>query len=340
MEELQRPGVQFPLPWQAAEWEVLHARGAAGRLPHALLLCGSRGLGKRHFAVALAHFLLCEQPTDGVRPCTRCRGCGLTAAGSHPDLLVVEPEEKGKALRVDQIRELCEKLSLKSGQGGYKVAIIAPAERMNASAANSLLKTLEEPAGNALLLLVTDQPSSLPATIRSRCQKLTFREPQRAVALRWLAERGIGDGDRLLDVAGGAPLEACAIAAGGWLEQRLALFEDFEQVTLGQLDPVDCAQRWSKLDTKEVLRTLAGWLTDMIRLRAAQSPPRIGNRDLSLRLHALAEPVHLYRLHRQLEHVLTASRQLDGQLNVQLLLEDLLLGWTDRGTGPAHTLGS
>ncbi len=168
------------------------------------------------------------------------------------------------------MREFAQELSLTSHQGGYKVGILSPADSMNRFAANALLKTLEEPSPRTLIILVASQPSRLPATILSRCQKLKVRPPTRAESLEWLqATHGAGDWNGVLDVLGDAPFAAAeadakAIPALG-IETRRTL-EELEQ---GTADPVATAERWHRADTALRLRCFEAWLTDRIQRQAA-----------------------------------------------------------------------
>ena len=173
-------------------WSAWRRAVVAGRRPHALLIRGPAGVGKRQLADLITNSLLCETSTAAL-PCGDCRSCRLLHGGVHPDRLVVAPAAPGKAVLVDQIRRLPGFLSLKSQYGAPKVAILPEADRMNVFAANSLLKTLEEPPGDSLLLLVAALPSRLPATIRSRCQSLHVPQPDRPTALEWLRHRGLGE---------------------------------------------------------------------------------------------------------------------------------------------------
>ncbi|MBI5040490.1 MAG: DNA polymerase III subunit delta', partial [Gammaproteobacteria bacterium] len=157
--------MKSPYPWQDTEWAQLRARAAQRRLPHALLVTGPAGVGKCDFADAFARSLLCKHPAGDGSACGNCEACHLVRAGTHPDYLTVTFIEDKTQIGIDQIRELCRALALKSHAGGYKIAIVTPAERMTVEAANSLLKTLEEPTDNTLLMLVTEQPARLPATI-------------------------------------------------------------------------------------------------------------------------------------------------------------------------------
>lgn len=315
------------LPWQQAAWTALMERRRAGRLPHALLVTGPAGLGKNRFAEQFARALLCQQPTpDGA--CGHCRACGLLAAGSHPDYLQVGCEEDSKVIKIGQIRALTARLAMTSQLSGYRVVIITPAERMNTEAANSLLKTLEEPGSETLLLLVTTQPGLLPATVRSRCQRLAFAAPGHEQARRWLhTQAPEADADLLLALADGAPLAALELAQGDALQRRSALLDDLFALTTGQTDPVAVAERWHR----DSLPQLLGWLTravmDLIRLKSAPRPPRLSNPDCQKRLQALAERVDLSVLYRRLDAVQRGAALARTQVTPQAILEELLIPW-------------
>src|SRR6201999_2221945 len=133
-----------------------------------------------------ARLVLCEQPAAA--PCGRCEGCRRAAAGQHPDVTSVRFIEEAQQLKIEQVRELSAELALTSHQGGYKVGIVSPADSLNRFAANALLKTLEEPPPRTLLILVSSEPSRLPATILSRCQRIQLRAPPRAESIAWLRE--------------------------------------------------------------------------------------------------------------------------------------------------------
>src|SRR6185436_6669533 len=190
--------------WLLPSTGALRAAYDAGRVPHALLIHDSPGAGGDWLAEWAAALVFCRNPADA--PCGRCTSCTRVAANQHPDLIRVHPIEESKQLRIEQVRELAEELSLTSHQGGYKVGILSPADSLNRFAANALLKTLEEPPARTLLILVATQPSRLPPTILSRCQRLRVRTPTRAEALEWLEQtKGKGDWNGVLDVIGEAP---------------------------------------------------------------------------------------------------------------------------------------
>lgn len=248
-----------PLPWQEQQWAWLLALRASGRLPHALLLAGPSGTGKAGFAAQFAGLLLCSD--RGARSCGTCRHCRLVAAGSHPNLVRVEPAEPGKAIRIEQIRALREFCAMRPHQAGWRVILIEPAEALNSSAANALLKTLEEPGSETLLLLVTHEPSRLPATVRSRCRLLRFAAPDNGTGLAWLRDRlpGTADAAPLLRAAGGRPLRALALAEPETAAQLARLEQLAAAVAGGTVAPSAAAAESAKLDwalTSEALLAL------------------------------------------------------------------------------------
>lgn len=217
-------------PWNEPILQSLTAR--AGRLPHALLIHGMQGVGKLALAERVAQLMLCETES-GTKPCGRCDGCRWFLIGNHPDFLRLEPEALAKLpepnedepapakktakpsteIKVDQIRAVRDFLGLRSSRGRMRVALVHPAEDMNLSAANALLKGLEEPPAGAMFLLVSHRPSQLPPTVRSRCVAVPVPVPTHKVALEWLSGQGVKGAERWLAYAGGAPLRALHYAA-------------------------------------------------------------------------------------------------------------------------------
>lgn len=322
-----------PLPWHKPQWERLLARRDQENLPHALLLTGRRGIGKLRFAQQLVELLLCESSQQ--QPCGSCKGCRLIRAETHPDFRIVSPPEDKKVISVDQIRDLSSYLSLTAQYGGYQVVIITPADAMNVNAANSLLKTLEEPPANTLLMLLSDRPASLTATIRSRCQVIDFERPTEKVALEWLKNQQPElDGEMcktVLALADGAPLRAIEMAETEAVSARIEMLEGLERLTTGRADPIEIAKKWLKLGMKESLYWVYGWLVDMVRMKVATQPPFIANPDIASRLNRLAAVSELSELYKRLDQVSEALRLADNPaLNAELMMEGVLLGWTPR----------
>jgi DNA polymerase-3 subunit delta' len=293
-------------------------------------------MGKRHYAVRFAHGLLCESPLESHLPCGRCRSCLLLAAGSHPDYLLVEPAEEGKAIGIDAIREVAEFQALKSQYGGQRIVQLQPADRLNTNAANALLKTLEEPAGNTVLLLTTDRPMALLPTIRSRCQQIVFRPvggSARQEAAAWVAQQlpaGSPDADALLQMAGGAPLDAVSLVCDGELERRQTLLGELTALEQGSASPLKLAEQWVEQGAARVLPWLYQTLADMVQLKMVPTASRLANPMQRHDLQALAERVDLYFLQALLLRVQERIGLLHGQANQQVILEEILLAWKQR----------
>lgn len=319
------------LPWHQSQWQEINRRLEGQRLPHALLLTGAAGLGKLQFAVQLAHRLLCQSPTPQGQPCTNCKSCQLFSSGNHPDVYQIVPPEDKTQISIDQIRELCEDFYLTPQLAGYRLAIITPAEAMNHYAANSLLKTLEEPAGKSLLILVSHQPGSLPATIRSRCQRLGFAKPRHEMAIDWLTSKidGAADAELLLAMADGAPCRAFEMADNKLIDQRVEVLKGLEAIVFGQQDPVSVAERWLKLDAKTSLYWLYSWIVDMTRLQCAEQPPYLSNPDIRQSLKKISTQLRQKQLYQHMDRTIKALANVEGSLNTQLLLEDMLIPWQD-----------
>jgi DNA polymerase-3 subunit delta' len=314
------------LPWHHTQWQRLQAGRTEGRLPHALLINGAAGLGKSRFAHCFAASLLCTGNGKAGMPCGNCRGCLLLKAGNHPDFTVVMPEEPGKGIRIDAIRGVTSREVLTAQYGGYKVIIIEPADALNISASNSLLKTLEEPVSRTLIILVTSIPGKLQATIRSRCQRVDIRVPERSQARVWLKEAcGANDPDLLLDLGSGAPLLALELADPDLLQLRTAMLEEFVSVLEGKQNPVVTAARWDKQDLKRVLAWISGWVIDILRLKSTPETSTLLNPDQRKSLQAISNTLEFKGLYEVLDEVYKATGNLGGQLNTQMLLEGLLL---------------
>ncbi len=321
----------LPLPWQEDAWHRLQAARRRDRLPHALLFHGPAGTGKNRFARLLARSLLCERPDEAGLPCGACRACTLQAAGNHPDLREVMPLEDKQHIGVDQVRAIADYLALKPQYGEVQCVLITPAESLNENAANSLLKTLEEPTPGGCLILVTARPAILPATIRSRCQKFAFPVPPADQALPWLEARldkGEKDSRRLLSLAEGAPFTALALAESGGLSWRLEMLAHLEQLVARKADAPAVAEKWLKSGAKESLYGLYTWISTMIRLRMAEeASPGDGDPEVDRRLGSLARRLEARTLFLRLDETREALRLVDRQVNAQLLLEDVLIAW-------------
>jgi DNA polymerase-3 subunit delta' len=325
---------QLP-PWLEPAWQQLLRSRQQGRLPHAVLLTGPDGVAKHWLAERFATLLLCHQPSQDGEACGECPSCNWLAAGSHPDLTELGPEESGKAIKIDQVRALAVELGMTSHGGRYKVAVIDPADAMNINAANSLLKTLEEPTPGTLLILVTASPGRLPATVRSRCQQLRLHAPAERTALDWLEARGVDPetGRRCLQVAGGAPLAAAQLADSGMLAVRDQRLKELAAVFRGGQDPLRLAAEWQGEHEARTLSWWQGWLRSLVRWQQAGLPP--AEPQVAQTLQQISESVDCRQLYELSDRLSAALNSLGSGLNRQLLLEDLLIDWAGLAGRPS-----
>jgi DNA polymerase-3 subunit delta' len=304
------------IDWLKSFAENWRDRVAHGRVPHAVLLAGPVGVGKREAARWMARSALGLDP-----PPAPDYGKKLP---EHPDLRWIRPPEDKEAIGIEQIRELVDDLSLTSYEGGGKVAVIEPANAMTVNAANSLLKTLEEPPGDALLVLVVDRVGKLPATIFSRCQRIDIAPPGEDVALGWLDRlQPGGNWLEALRVAGGAPL--AAVRALDELETSAGLGRDLNALGRGDGSAVEAAARWSKLEPRFVLN----WLSQQVKLAIiSRSAGRESAAGLAIE-ESVLQRMDTRNLFCYLDIINRLRGQPGGSFNVQLTFEALLIDWAD-----------
>jgi DNA polymerase-3 subunit delta' len=307
------------MPWQGEHWERLQARRERNAMPHALLLCGPEGLGKRDFMRRFAEGLLCQHPQHG-EPCGQCRSCLLFAAGTHPDFATLsfglrKDGVQRSEIVVDQVRELSARLAMSSQFGGWQIVCIDPADAMNTAAANALLKTLEEPSPQTLLLLVADAPWRLPQTIRSRCQRIEFHLPSREQALEWLQQQGVKDAAAALDAAAGNPGLARAWAEQGALARRQEVRKDLGALAAGRGEAMEVARRWLDNEPQQRLWFAAQAAAEELKMRATA-----GQGPLASQLDAEGLDQWYMAANRTRE-------SLRGPLRGDLLLLELLARW-------------
>ena len=313
-----------PPPWLASSWNVLAAGLASGEVHHALLFAGPRGYGKRALADAFAAAALCVQRGADGRACGRCRSCLLVAAGSHPDLarVTLELRDDGRPrseIAVDQIRALAARLALASQFGGWQIAIVDPADAMNASAANALLKTLEEPASSTVIALVADDPSRLPPTIRSRCRRIDVPVPTHAQALEWLRAQGIAAdvAEATLAASMDNPGQAREWIGEGALALRAECAADLAALSGARTGAAAIAERWAA--DRPGLRL---WFAAVLAREEARA---LGaGRSGALGLTRRAE---IPKLAAWFGRALRARGLLSTTLRADLVLLDLLRGW-------------
>ncbi|MDQ3026764.1 MAG: DNA polymerase III subunit delta' [Pseudomonadota bacterium] len=335
-----------PFPWHRAA--LAHLLADRARLPHALLVHGPAGIGKAEFARALAAGALCESPRAGLA-CEACVSCHWLSQGNHPDFREVVPEsdveddaeaadaqpaakaEKAKSLviKIDQIRAVADFMALSTHRAGYRVLLVHPAEAMHPAAANALLKTLEEPPPLTLIVMVSDRPARLLATIRSRCRLLALPMPPSAEALQWLRQSGVAQPETALASAGGAPLLARDLAEPDEAEMRRRLLAELARPS--GADVVLFAATVERGSMERMIYWMQTWVHDLVRTRLAGDARHHG--DFAPALQSRARAASLEALF-ELERTLTEARRLSAHpLNARLLAEHLLMAYNRATSG-------
>jgi DNA polymerase-3 subunit delta' len=334
-------------PWQRKDWERL--QGLRERLPHAILLHGSEGIGKVTFAEQFAQSVLCESPTiDGIA-CGTCDPCGWFLQYGHPDYRRVRPEvldlddgddatetEEGtskksagsktpsKEIRIEQVRSLAGFMNVSTHRSGLRVVLLYPAEALNSASANALLKTLEEPPPETLFILVSHRPDRLLPTILSRCRKFPLSMPAPEEALAWLDEQGVRDAAHWLALHGGAPLAAQAAADDESASDRELLLNLLAKPDAGAALTV--AERLQKTPVSLLVAWQQRWLYDLFSLKLS-GRVRYYPQHQS-RLAAIVNRVSSERLQQALRDANSRRSVADHPLSARLFIEDMLLDYT------------
>lgn len=258
--------------WQIANWNYLTQLSLNNKLPHALLLQGAKGLGLHSFVETFATWLLCDNKLLSTYPCGQCTSCQWIAAGTHPDCLIITPETNH--IKVDAIREIRSFSENKSLGGRYRIIIISSAEVMNASAANALLKILEEPFENTIFLLISHHIARVLPTILSRCQKIYFPSLNQQEFAQALAQQKIAPHliDQLYELSHGEPL-----AFSTPQEQEIVVKTQQKLITLIEkcfahtLSPIEAAEqikaieKESQMSFENLIDMIVGWLYNKIK---------------------------------------------------------------------------
>ena len=315
--------------WQDALWQQLAGRSQHA---HAYLLHGPQGIGKRALAERLMARLLCQQP-QGADACGQCKSCLLLRAGSHPDNYMLEPEDVDKPIKIDQVRDLVSFVVQTAQLGGRKVILIEPVEAMNINASNALLKSLEEPSGNTVLLLVSHQPSRLLPTIKSRCQQVVCPQPNLAQSQAWLAnalpDSEPGEREELLTLAAGSPLMAAKLHAQGVLEQRAQVTEGVKKLLKQQQSPTQLAESWNSVPLLLLFDWFFEWSHLILRYQMTQDEQGLGLADMRKVLQYLAQKSRQGKVLETQAWILEQRQKVLGKANLNrvLLLEALLAHW-------------
>jgi len=281
-------------------------------------------LGAEQFAAWIAALVLCQSP--GPRPCDACPSCRLLRSDSHPDLHLVRLEDDAQQIKVDQVRELIDSLTTKSYRGGYKVGVIEGAEGLNANGANAFLKTLEEPAADTILIMIARPNHRLPATIASRCLRLTLKPPSTDDAIAWLNARapGANPWHAALALAGGAPLLAMQLDAEGLAAIDADMRQSMAELADGSVDVTLLADRWVRSSPGVRVTWLENWITQRVYASLGGIPS--SQTAEPVRLPAALLKPKIRALFELLDAAREVRRLASTGMNQQLALEALLIG--------------
>ena len=322
-------------PWLDAQRSQLVNLHKADRLPHALLLAGPAGIGKLQLADGLFSYLLCKSPVNG-QACGECKSCQLLKAGNHPDLFRLEPEEPGKAIKIDAVRRAAHFVAQTPQLGGYRCLVISPAENLNTNAANALLKILEEPGDATLFVLVSSQPSQISATVRSRCSRIEIPLPSVDDSKQWLKQRlstkeaDDAQLDALLAVGGGSPLLAINAHDADWLKQRATLLVTLTKLLERSISAPEAARL---LEPVELVQLIGWWqllANDAIKSQMmGENAPITAEPERAL-INKIAQQLSANALYLTIDALLEAKQTLLSGFNPNkiLMLEDLLIRWS------------
>lgn len=318
---------------QHAAVNMMRRASTSGRIAHAYLFVGPKGVGKATTASMTAAALLCETEDAATRPCGRCAACEDVAAGRHVDLFWIEPE--GDKILIDQVRRLQQQVMLRAVRGRYKVFVIEAIDTATEQAQNALLKVLEEPPGETVFILIAHNETPLLPTIVSRCVSVRFGPLPKDVAASILRERfDYGEAAELGAALGdGSIAKATRLSPEELLERRRAALDVFNELRHSDATAVPkLAESWHKRrdELVEVLDILQVWLRDVLLCQhhpevLKQPAAWLVNFDLTNELAAHAQSLRPGAVLAALEHVLTFRRRLSENVGVRSLVDVLFL---------------
>ena len=311
--------------------KLLRRAVAEARVGQGLIFAGQRGVGKHQFALALAQAVNCERPKNG-DACGECLSCRKISSGEHPDVHTISPD--GQFIKIGQMRDMSQEAQYRPFEGRRRVYIIDNAERLREEAANSILKTLEEPPESSLILLVTSKPYALLETIRSRCQMLSFApltSKELEAYLKANFKRPIEETRMLARLARGSIGRTLEIDLGVYREKRATMLDLIEAlaITRDTVKLLGAAEHLGrKLEKDEFenhLDVLMVLLEDVFHLKLGEAADSLTNSDAAPRLERIAEAVTLEQITELVGRVEQVLQSLARNINRQLAMESVLI---------------
>jgi DNA polymerase-3 subunit delta' len=319
-------------PWQSSHWQHLLKRQQHRALPHALLLSGSSGSGKFEFALAFAEYLLCSNRQKD-HACGQCQSCHWLSVGSHPDLLMMQPLEDSRIIKIDQIRQLSQDIVKTTQPQHYRVVVIEPAEAMNSAAANALLKNLEEPPSQVIFILVCHDRSLLPQTIQSRCQSYIFVPPAEEESRAWLLQQGISADQisKLLKLSEGLPLKALQLSQNNEANKIEKITGDLLALLEKRQTSAQLISTYSAEEPFLMISCLYHLVMDLLKLGQNLDQKHCVNLTHYQRLVALQPQIKLQSLGNLLTKIVENLQLIQRKmnLNMPLALQVLFMQWQE-----------
>ncbi|BCA80029.1 DNA polymerase III subunit delta' [Desulfuromonas sp. AOP6] len=305
--------------------DLLRRAIASGRLAHAYLFYGAEGIGKRLIALAFVRAVFCQNGTG----CGTCSACRKVDHYNHPDLHILEPD--GATIKIEQVRAIQKELSFRPLEAPKKICLIDSAEKLNPAAGNALLKTLEEPRGEALIILLSSQKERVLPTIRSRCQQIPFHALSRPLLQQALQEKlGLNEsqGHILAALSEGSFKKALGKDKDLFLEQRRELLKSLTALSPGSIIALfKLAEELSsdKERFQEILELFQAFYRDLLLHKQGMPENELVNIDLLEKIHRVAKRESISTLLAKLEAIAVSRRQADRNVNKQLAMEVLLM---------------
>lgn len=301
-------------------------------LRHAYLFTGAKGVGKRTLAIRFAQALNCQAPLHPGEPCLQCRTCQQIAREQYPDLTVVESEEKSSVLHVDQVRELSHILALAPYQSQYRIAVLCNFEKANQSAANALLKTLEEPPPKAILIVTAPSSDHLLPTVVSRCELLRLRQVpvldiEDYLKTSWQVEPK--QAALLAQLSSGCPGQAITLLQNPQiLAQRTTWLDEHLRLLAGtRVYRFEFVDKNYKKDKNYIIEMIQVWLSFWrdVFLAAGESSAPLVNQDKEEEIRQLAARYKTDVSHQVVSSLIRSLELLDRNINLRLMLGNLML---------------
>lgn len=311
---------------QESAVSFLKAAYRQNRLAGAYVFVGPDGIGKKAVALNFAKLLVCQTP-QGQEPCDACSSCLKVGGGNHPDVQVTGPD--GQFIKIDSIREACRRLNFKSFESGRQVLLITDAQNLNEESSNALLKTLEEPSPETVIVLITNTLKSILPTIVSRCQRVVFSGlPQELIGSILRDRFGIGSEEalylsRLAPGSLGAALKHHE--EGLFLKKNKMIADAFDKSCplneFMELAAKDRSERHETID--ETLSVLSAWLRDLFLAKVCPDSQNFINHDRRGDILAASRLYSLADLEERMVFVADTARDLERNINARIALTKL-----------------